>query len=682
MIGNYSRRYLIVIDDMRVEQWCNMEPAFPADHGISSRIVVTTSIQSIANACSIPKGYIYKMEKLDAECSKNLFFRSASIEECSPDMERGSESLRKKCDGLPLALICVGQFLRTEGALTGQTCSDICSKLGYYLENKDNNALARMQGLLARSYACLPCHDAKACLLYLGMFPSNYPIRRRRLLMRWLAEGLVRKQPHPRLGDAAVNNFRTFMDRNIVHPVGVSTNDEVKTCQLPGMMLEFILHRSISEGFITLVSDENVMPRYAPRRLAVQLNTAAVKDRLGPRSDLSLVRSLMVSGIASQCVLDFSRYRLLKVLDLEQCDGLTDQHLEGVSNLLLLKYLSLGGEVTMLPKKIETLSFLETLDVRRAKVDVMVFPVEAIVLPKLIHLFGKFKLFGKVSDKILKFFDAGKSKLQTLAGFVTDSNQGFLQLIGHMKNLKKIKIWCRSIPDGNNFHLISNAIQNYIEDGDDLNDARSLSVHFNECSEDIMNFSLQGACNLSTLKLQGDLHQIPPFVPSLVALTELSLTSTTLWQELLTSLTELRCLVYLKLVAQNLEGFVIKVGAFQSLQRLCMVVQNPSFLEIQDGALPQLVSLQLMYENLANLPLINIGGIKRLREVVLDSAVNGRSRKNWEDVAKKHANRPRILFIERTRRARSEHYVAQAEKPSTLHRNWLQNDIRNLFVRN
>lgn len=437
MIGNYSRRYLIVIDDMRVEQWCNMEPAFPADHGISSRIVVTTSIQSIANACSIPKGYIYKMEKLDAECSKNLFFRSASIEECSPDMERGSESLRKKCDGLPLALICVGQFLRTEGALTGQTCSDICSKLGYYLENKDNNALARMQGLLARSYACLPCHDAKACLLYLGMFPSNYPIRRRRLLMRWLAEGLVRKQPHPRLGDAAVNNFRTFMDRNIVHPVGVSTNDEVKTCQLPGMMLEFILHRSISEGFITLVSDENVMPRYAPRRLAVQLSTAAVKDRLGPRSDLSLVRSLMVSGIASQCVLDFNRYRLLKVLDLEQCDGLTDQHLEGVSNLLLLKYLSLGGEVTMLPKKIETLSFLETLDVRRAKVDVMVFPVEAIVLPKLIHLFGKFKLFGKVSDKILKFFDAGKSKLQTLAGFVTDSNQGFLQLIGHMKNLKK-----------------------------------------------------------------------------------------------------------------------------------------------------------------------------------------------------------------------------------------------------
>ncbi len=230
--------------------------------------------------------------------------------------------------------------------------------------------------------------------------------------------------------------------------------------------------------------------------------------------------------------------------------------------------------------------------------------------------------------------------------------------------------------------MISNAIQNYIEDGDDLNDARSLSVHFNECSEDIMNFSLQGACNISTLKLQGDLHQIPPFVPSLVALTELSLTSTTLWQELLTSLTELRCLVYLKLVAQNLEGFVIKVGAFQSLQRLCMVVQNPSFLEIQDGALPQLVSLQLMYENLANLPLINIGGIKRLREVVLDSAVNGRSRKNWEDVAKKHANRPRILFIERTRRARSEHYVAQAEKPSTLHRNWLQNGIRNLFVRN
>lgn len=88
-------------------------------------------------------------------------------------MERGSEQLRKKCDGLPLALICVGQFLLSEGTVTGPTCSDVCSNLGHHLENKSNsNALARMQRVLTRSYTCLSGDAAKACLLYLGMFLS------------------------------------------------------------------------------------------------------------------------------------------------------------------------------------------------------------------------------------------------------------------------------------------------------------------------------------------------------------------------------------------------------------------------------------------------------------------------------------------------------------------------------
>lgn len=70
-----------MIDDMREELWCDTEHAFPADDGVSSRIVVTTNIQSIANACSTGEGYVYKMGKLNTEYSKGLFFQSASIED-------------------------------------------------------------------------------------------------------------------------------------------------------------------------------------------------------------------------------------------------------------------------------------------------------------------------------------------------------------------------------------------------------------------------------------------------------------------------------------------------------------------------------------------------------------------------------------------------------------------------
>lgn len=61
---------------------------------------------------------------------------------------------------------------------------------------------------------------------------------------------------------------------------------------------------------------------------------------------------------------------------------------------------SIGGAVTTLPKRIAGLKLLETLDFRRNKVEVVIISVEVLVLPKLIHLFGKFELPGSVSNKI------------------------------------------------------------------------------------------------------------------------------------------------------------------------------------------------------------------------------------------------------------------------------------------
>ena len=162
-----------------------------------------------------------------------------------------------------------------------------------------------------------------AFLLYLGMFPSNHRIRRKTLIRRWLAEGLVVTQPRCSALDVAVENFEALIDRNIIQPIDVSNNEEVKTCQPPGMMLEFIVHKSVSEKFITLFCDRTSLPKYA-RRLSLHHNS--------PDNDLSLVRSLTIFGEAGQDILDFGKYQLLRVLDLEECNDLTDHHLKGICN--------------------------------------------------------------------------------------------------------------------------------------------------------------------------------------------------------------------------------------------------------------------------------------------------------------------------------------------------------------
>lgn len=147
--------------------------------------------------------------------------------------------------------------------------------------------------------------------------------------------------------------------------------------------------------------------------------------------------------------MDFGNCQLLRVLDLEECNNLSEEKLTGICNLLLLKYLSLGGTITKLPREIANLEFLQTLDIRRTNVRTL--PIDVMSLPFLVHLLGKFRLTGKAKQmsKADQFFSSGKSNLQTLAGFIVGETEGFLQLLSHMNNLRKIKAWCESISSSN-----------------------------------------------------------------------------------------------------------------------------------------------------------------------------------------------------------------------------------------
>uniref|UniRef100_A0A8R7UB43 Disease resistance R13L4/SHOC-2-like LRR domain-containing protein n=1 Tax=Triticum urartu TaxID=4572 RepID=A0A8R7UB43_TRIUA len=64
-----------------------------------------------------------------------------------------------------------------------------------------------------------------------------------------------------------------------------------------------------------------------------------------------------------------AQWQFLKVLDLRGCKGLQKKHLNSVCKILLLKYLSLRNtDVVELPKVIEKLQCLQTLDIRQTAV--------------------------------------------------------------------------------------------------------------------------------------------------------------------------------------------------------------------------------------------------------------------------------------------------------------------------
>jgi hypothetical protein len=244
--------------------------------------------------------------------------------------------------------------------------------------------------------------------------------------------------------------------------------------------------------------------------------------------------------------------------------------------------------------------------------------------------------------------------LETVSGFVVDNNsQGLTQLMEHMKHLTKVKIWCEFTAETCcNLSHLSKAIKRFIERGTNLNEARSLSLNINnEWSQDLLNISLEKDYSnyLSSLKLQGICSQLPPFVTMLGGLTKLCLSfagNHKLSRNILDALSIVRGLEYLKLVANQLDKLIIIQGALRSLRRLCVVVEVMTELEIQEGALPRLGSLQLLCKDLNGFSSTTIQSLPRLKEVTLHDAVSEETKHEWRKAVKNHHRRPKLLFVE------------------------------------
>jgi len=685
-----NKRFFVVLDGMLTSNWDDIEGAFPVASGISSRVIVTTVTRSMAAKCSALDGHVYVMRTLDDSYSRELFFKNTRLHfKPEPDDKKLGSQVIKKCDGLPLALVTTAKVLR--GNPTEDQWEDLGNNLAQYMEKEDE--LESLQHVLDRSYTSLRSEQIKTCLLYLGIYPSGRPIRTGSLIRKWLAEGFI-KDSDTKLSSfqVAVCNFNELVNQSIIQPsinvssINSSSNSRavVKTCQTHGMILEFILRKSMFEEFVTLLysadmsnSGHSNSSKGKVRWLSVQNNNANNANCKIDKKDLPLVRSLTIFGEADASLMEFSNYKLMKVLDLEECRvEIGDTHLKSIcSNLVLLRYLSLGAavKVTAFPEEIKMLMLLETLDVRRSKIEIL--PAQAMKLPCLVHLFGKLKLkedsgllasplLKSVLGKPLQAWLSENSKLETLGGFVVDKGQEMAQLIEHMEHLTKVKLWCESTPDTDKINHLRKAVKGFIERGTSQANAPSLSLNFNntEWHEDLLWLQLKKdrLYYLRSLKLQGNklCSTLPLFVTVLGGLTKLSLSfpAHTLGTGFFVALPKIPLLEHLKLVASRLENLDISEHALKKLRHLRVVVvegNGMTCVKFQEGALPRLESLWLLCKDLNGFS----GRIKPmsvLKEVVLHDGLSHQAKQQWKNEAKDHCKRPQVLF------AKTEHITSES----------------------
>ncbi|XP_044414639.1 disease resistance protein Pik-2 [Triticum aestivum] len=387
-----NKKCLIVFDDLSsIEDWQWIKQLLPSRENTANKIIVTTRKLNVAESCSQIESQIYNLELLSDEDALRLFekkvFKDAKERETYGDIAGLTEQANlvlKMCDGLPLAISTIGSFLASKPK-TAVEWRNLNRHISAELEM--NQELGMIKTVLASSYDGLPYY-LKACFLYLSIFPEDHRIRWSRLVRHWIAEGYSRRIRDKTAVETGNSYITELISRSMVRPLqgDMIASGRNGFLDVHDLIRDIAISRATEENLVfTLEEGCDLSTQGKIRHLAISSRWRRDKDVFESALDLSHLRSLTVFGVLEEYFISV-KMRLLRVLDLEDTKGLTDQHLHQIGKLVHLIYLSLRGcdGRLRLPDSLGNLRHLQTLDVR--DVCIINLPRTIVKLDKLSYL--------------------------------------------------------------------------------------------------------------------------------------------------------------------------------------------------------------------------------------------------------------------------------------------------------
>uniref|UniRef100_A0A0E0BLS2 Uncharacterized protein n=1 Tax=Oryza glumipatula TaxID=40148 RepID=A0A0E0BLS2_9ORYZ len=310
-------------------------------------------------------------------------------------------------------------------------------------------------------YSKLPTH-CKSCLQYLVTMGEEDKISRSCLVRRWVAEGLVPlKVVEPPLTttmeEAGEVCFKELVFRGFLLPAPPPPQDDgvavgtcslnLKSCVVDEAVKKFIPDISKSENFVV------DLPTHLQHQLKIRHMvrqtfpaTASAEEKQQPLQQQQQPLNPM-DGMVKLLKELPEEYRL-NVIDLGGCQRLQKSHLKSVCKVTSLKYLSLRNtDVSSLPKKMEDLWQLETLDIRDTE-NMPATAMRRIYLHNLKHLLAGDNIStdgggeGKKNESgstVLVPHRIGK-KTETLRHVRIKDGQADLARIGSLEQLRKLGV--------------------------------------------------------------------------------------------------------------------------------------------------------------------------------------------------------------------------------------------------
>ncbi|KAI9086866.1 hypothetical protein K1719_031189 [Acacia pycnantha] len=185
-----NKKFLIVLDDLwneKYSDWDDLITPFHSGRRGSKIIVTTRQLRVVEITHTFP---VHKLNCLsDDNCWLLLSKHAFANEDPNkyPKLEAIGRKIARKCGGLPIAAKTIGGLLRSK--VDEKEWNKILNSNQWDIPNDD------VMPALYLSYLYLPSH-LKKCFAYCSIFPKDLLMDKKKLVLLWMAEGIVQQHPH------------------------------------------------------------------------------------------------------------------------------------------------------------------------------------------------------------------------------------------------------------------------------------------------------------------------------------------------------------------------------------------------------------------------------------------------------------------------------------------------------
>ncbi|XP_059284852.1 putative late blight resistance protein homolog R1A-10 [Lycium ferocissimum] len=356
------KRCLIVLDDVWHPTVVSFVEPFSKNKK-GDRIMITTRSQTVAQYANRNP---YNMKFLTSEESIRLLERRTfGFRSCPDELVGHVKSIAEKCNGVPLAITVIARALR--GRRNKKDWKRVEKNVLQHLLNK-NDPKSCLK-FVEMNYDYLP-EEKKACFLYCATFPRGSDIPAWKLILLWIAEGLIKSQADFSLEETAAFYLNDLALRNLVLVKKRSADGQIKTCRVHDMLHEFCKMEAASESLfqeVCLTPDQSIptiQDSSNSRRLCIR--SSFLYDFISTKPFSQQVRSFLCFSPEQNRIhlstpdiqLLHRAFPLIRVLNIE---SLEFHFTQDFSKLIHLRYIAVSGDFDTLPESLGKFWNLQTI---------------------------------------------------------------------------------------------------------------------------------------------------------------------------------------------------------------------------------------------------------------------------------------------------------------------------------